>query len=63
MCRELKWAKKIYNYWTSKGIIKLKRTMNEQAISVDNESEIKSLYPDIVFKERDRTSWRGTICF
>ena len=56
MCKELKRAKKIYNYWTSKGIIKLKRTMNEQSISVDNESEIKSLYPDIVFKERDRTS-------
>ena len=56
MCRELKRAKKIYNCWTSKGIIKLKRTMNEQPISVDHESEIKSLYPDFIFKERDRTS-------
>ena len=37
--------------------------MNEQPISVDHESEIKSLYPDFIFKERDRTSWGGTICF
>ena len=56
MCRELKRRKKIYNCWTSKGIIKLKRTINELPISVDHESEIKSLYPDFVFKEIDRTS-------
>ena len=49
-------AKKIYNCWTSKGIIKLKRTMKERPISADHESEIKSLDPDFVFKERDRTS-------
>ena len=37
MCRELKRRKKIYNCWTSKGIIKLKRTINEQPISIDTQ--------------------------
>ena len=46
MCRELKRRKKIYNSWASQRIIKLKRTINEQPISIDYESEIKSLYPD-----------------
>ena len=36
--------------------MKLKRTMNEQPISVDHKSEIKSIYPDFVFKERDTAS-------
>ena len=36
--------------------------VNEQLISVEHESEIKSLYPNFVFKERDRLSW-GVICF
>ena len=40
MCRELKRAR----------IIKLNRTMNERPISFDHESEIKSLYPDFIFK-------------
>ena len=63
MCRELKKAKKIYNCWTSKRTIKLKRTINERSISIDHESEIKSLYPDFVFKERNRSSRGGTNCF
>ena len=29
--------------------------MNERPISVDYETEIKGLYPDFIFKERDRT--------
>ena len=56
MCRELKRAKKIHNSWSSKRITKFRRTMNERPISVDHESEIKALYPDFIFKERDRTS-------
>ena len=56
MRRELKRGKKIYNCWTSKGIIKLKRTIDERPISGDHESEIKSHYLDFIFKEKDRTS-------
>ena len=56
MFRELKRARKIHNSWSNKGIIEFRRTMNERPISVDHESEIKTLYPDFIFKERDRTS-------
>ena len=52
MCRELKRAKKIYYCWISKGIIKFKWTVNEQPVSVNHKSEIKCLYPDFIFKER-----------
>ena len=38
--------------------------MNEWSVSIDHESsEIKSLYPDFVFKERKRSSRGGNICF
>ena len=30
--------------------------MKEQPIPVDHKSEIKSIYPDFVFKERDTAS-------
>ena len=50
MCRELKRAKKIHNFWSNKEIIKFRRTMNERPISVDHESEIKALYPGFIFK-------------
>ena len=56
MCRELKRAKKIHNSWSNKGIIKFRRTMDEQPISFYHESEIKALCPDFIFKEKDRTS-------
>ena len=39
MCRELKRAKKSHNFWSNKGIIKFRRTMNERSTSVDHESE------------------------
>ena len=39
MCRDLKRAKKIHNFWSNKGIIKFRRTMNERSTSVDHESE------------------------
>ena len=51
-CRELKRAGKIHSSWSSKGIIKLRRTMNEKAISILHDDQIVDLYPDFVFKER-----------
>ena len=56
MCRELERAKNIHNSRSSKGIIKFRRTMNEPPISVDHEPQIKALYRDFIFKERDRRS-------
>ena len=52
----VKESKKIYNSLSNKGVIKFRRTINKQPVSLDNESGIKSLYPGFIFKERDRTS-------
>ena len=49
-CRELKRAGRINSTWSTKGIIKLRRTMNERAISIEDEIELSDLYPDFVWK-------------
>ena len=51
-CCELKHAGKIHSSWSSKGVIKLRRTMNEKAISILHDDQMGDLYPDLVFKER-----------
>ena len=50
-CRKLKRASKIHSSWSSKGIVKLRRTMNERPISIMHDSDITDLYPDFVFRE------------
>ena len=53
-CRELKQAGKIHSTWSAKGVIKLRRTMNERAISIEDEIKLSDLYPDFVFRERQK---------
>ena len=55
MCKELKRARKIHSCWSSKGVVKIHRTMNERAITISHKSDIKVLYPDFVFKEKNRS--------
>ena len=55
-CRELKRAGRINSTWSTKGVIKLRRTMNERAISIEDEIELSDLYPDFVFRERQKQS-------
>ena len=50
-CRELERASKSHNSWSSKGIVKLRRTMNERPISIMDDSDITHLYPDFIFRE------------
>ena len=52
-CRELKRARLIHSCWSSKGVVKIRRTMNERALSIDSEKDLTMLYPDFVFKGRD----------
>ena len=52
-CRELKRARLIHSCWSSKGVVKIRRTMNERALSIDSEKDLTVLYPDFVFKGRD----------
>ena len=42
-CRELKRASEIQSNWSSKGIVKLRHTMNERPISIMHHSDITSL--------------------
>ena len=56
MCRELKRAKKLIIPGETKELLNLEKTTNELPISIDHESEIKALYLDFIFKERDKTS-------
>ena len=53
-CRELKRAGRINSTWSTKWVIKLRRTMNERAISIKDEIELSDLYPDFVFRERQK---------
>ena len=50
-CRKLKRAGKIHSSWSSKGIVQLRRTMNERPISVMYDIDIVGLYPNVSSKE------------
>ena len=53
-CRKLKRAGKIHSTWNTKEVINLRRTMNERAISIEDEIELSDLYSDFVFHERQK---------
>ena len=52
-CRELKRARVIHSCWSSEGVVKIRRTMNEHALSIDSKKDLTVLYPDFVFKGRE----------
>ena len=52
-CRELKIARNIQKVWGMKGIIKIRQSPNEQADSINNDDDIKYLFPDFIFKEKN----------
>ena len=51
-CRELKRTSMIHSTWSARGKIKIRRTANESALSIKNHNDLKSLYPDFVFRDR-----------
>ena len=51
-CRELKRASMIHSTWSARGVIKIRRTANERTLSIKNDNDLKSLYPDFVFRDR-----------
>ena len=53
--RELKKENLIHSTWNSKGLIKIKRSMNETPIPIEYENDIFNLHPTFVFKENHRT--------
>ena len=36
-----------------KGIIKIRQSPNERAYSINNDDDIKHLFPDFIFKEKN----------
>ena len=51
-CRELNRASIIHSTWSALGVIRRRRTANERALSIKNDNDLKSLYPDFVFRDR-----------
>ena len=50
--RELKRASMIHSTWSAWGVIRIRRTANERALSIKNDNDLKSLNPDFVFRDR-----------
>ena len=50
--RELKRASMIHSTWSARGVIRIRRTANERALSTKDDNDLKSLYPDFVFRDR-----------
>ena len=51
MCRELKRSAKI-QLLEPKGIVKLRRTMNERIMSKINTTQFRDMYPDFIYQEK-----------
>ena len=51
-CRYLKGASMIHSIWSARDVIKIRRTANERALSIKNDNDLKSAYPDFVFRDR-----------
>ena len=60
-CRELKRAKKIPKVWSMKGAIKIRRSPNERAYSINNGDDIRYFFPDFIFKESNTPKQSFTI--
>ena len=57
-CRELKHTGKVCSSWSSKGVIKLRHTMNEDAIAIEDKIELSDLDPDFIFLRKEKTGCR-----
>ena len=51
-CIELRRASKIHSAFSSKGVVKIRRTMNKRPISIERDRDLTSPYPDFAFKEK-----------
>ena len=37
---------------SARGVIKIRRTANERALSIKNDNDLKSLYPEFLYRDR-----------
>ena len=42
----------IYSTWSARGEVRVRRTAKERALSIENDNDLKSLYPHFVFRDR-----------
>ena len=42
----------ICSTWSARGAIIISRTANEKALLIKNDNDLKSLYPEFVFRDR-----------
>ena len=42
----------IHSTWSAWGVIRIRRNANERALSIKTDNDLKSLYPDFVFRDR-----------
>ena len=61
--RDLKRANLIHSTWSSKGLIKIRGSMNEKPIPIEHENDIFNFYPNFAFKESHRPGKRKWIYF
>ena len=50
-CREFKRASMIHSTWSVWDLIKIRRTANERTLSIKNDNDLTSLYPEFVFRD------------
>ena len=63
-CRELERADLIHSTWSSKGLIKIRRSINEKPLPIEHENDIFNLYPNFIFiKENHRPGKRKWMYF
>ena len=46
-----------------RGVIKLRRTMNEKPVNITNEATLSELYPDFVFRAKEMWLFRSPVDF
>ena len=42
----------IHSTWSARGVIRIRRTTNERSLSIKNDNDLKSLYPDFEFRDK-----------
>ena len=46
-----------------KAVIKIRRSLNEQAYSINNNDDIRYIFPDFIFKESSTPIWNDNFSF
>ena len=65
-CLEIYWVKKSQEdtkVWSMKAVIKIRQSLNEQAYSINNNDDVRYVFPDFIFKESNTPIWNDNFSF